>query len=285
MAREFPWTGGAVPLEPWVMVVFIHLDIDLPSFRDDSGLSIVLLRSLLMGLHPVSKHGRSITWTVKSPNNCLNNLGICYTQAKYSVLPCQPFAKKQCFCSLQSLWLVDQLRLKIWHGTLPSRKQLASLELLRAQYWSLAERTSPAKGLHIQILRINQTMQSLEKSGDRCLTPTSGAEVCGRMVSSLGRISSKLGIISTGHLNKMGYHQTGVTVNGQKRTIHVHRLVAAAFIGLPEAGCCVHVNHKDLDKGNNAAENLEYLTPAENATHFHALSSWVRTNGLKTCLD
>eukprot|EP00438_Fugacium_kawagutii_P020108 Skav226960 [mRNA] locus=scaffold51:176685:177272:- [translate_table: standard] len=113
------------------------------------------------------------------------------------------------------------------------------------------------------------------------LDPTSGAKVDGRMVSSFGRISSQFGIIGRGHLNKAGYYQTSIMVNGGRQTIHVHRLVAAAFIGLPQSELRTHVNHKDLDKSHNAADNLEYLTPAQNAAHFHASSVVKRISGLK----
>ena len=170
-ARHGAWVpldGCAVPLEPWVMVVFIHLDIDLPSFRDDSGLSIVLLRSLLMGLHPVSKHGRSITWTVKSQTIVSTTWNMLHP-GKIFCTAMPALCEKTMLLLAQSLWLVDQLRLKIWHGTLPSRKQLASLELLRAQYWSLAERTHQPKATYSDIT--NQPNHAiLEKSGDRCLT-------------------------------------------------------------------------------------------------------------------
>ena len=115
--------------------------------------------------------------------------------------------------------------------------------------------------------------------------PKSGDEVCGRMVSSLGRISSTRAIIGRGYLNRTGYHETSISVNGQYRTVHVHRLVAAAFIGLPQTGRCIHVNHKDLNKANNAVDNLEYLTPAENRNHFYAHSSSKRNAGLKPVLS
>jgi len=45
----------------------------------------------------------------------------------------------------------------------------------------------------------------------------------------------------------------------------VHRLVAEAFIGPCPIG--LEVNHKDGDKMNNVAENLEYMTRRENAQH------------------
>ena len=53
-----------------------------------------------------------------------------------------------------------------------------------------------------------------------------------------------------------------------RRSESLHRLVAFAFFGPPPSRCHTHVNHKDGNKSNNAASNLEYVTPAENAAHY-----------------
>ena len=102
--------------------------------------------------------------------------------------------------------------------------------------------------------------------------PFSGALVGGRQVSSLGRITSTSGVIGVGSLHRIGYHGTSISMHGQRRNVNVHKLVAAAFVGLPPSGPCIHVNHKDSNKSNNAASNLEYVTAAENAAHFYANS-------------
>jgi hypothetical protein len=89
-------------------------------------------------------------------------------------------------------------------------------------------------------------------------------------VSSMGRIrrnaragvremQMKLVAGNRGYL-VIGLRRTGVTEN-----FYVHRFVAAAFLGECPAGLCV--NHKDGKKHNNAVDNLEYVTHAENMRH------------------
>ena len=51
----------------------------------------------------------------------------------------------------------------------------------------------------------------------------------------------------------------------------VHRLVAIAFIGLPDPG--QQVNHIDGDKANNRSMNLEWMTAGENIRHAISLGN------------
>lgn len=85
--------------------------------------------------------------------------------------------------------------------------------------------------------------------------------------SSLGRIRRLTGK-RTKKRHKWIYYYYGYRKNtgyffvGKKA---VHDLVTAAFIGPKPPG--KQVNHKDGVKTNNVPENLEYVTPAENARH------------------
>ena len=101
------------------------------------------------------------------------------------------------------------------------------------------------------------------------IDPRSGRLVSGRMVSSQGRINTKTGRISFGCVRKDGYLVTRIQLGSQSqyRDERVHRLVAASFLGPPPSPEHSHINHKDGNGSNNAVENLEYVTPAENMAH------------------
>lgn len=91
-------------------------------------------------------------------------------------------------------------------------------------------------------------------------------------VSSLGRIKRLIAmrgkrahhVFKLG-LTKNGYVQVSLFVRGRGRTLLVHHIVAAAFIGSRPEGH--EVNHKDGNKANNRASNLEYLTKLANMRH------------------
>lgn len=67
------------------------------------------------------------------------------------------------------------------------------------------------------------------------------------------------------------------TVNVPKYGTHtMHRLVAETFIEEDRPIEKLHVNHKDGDKAKNQADNLEWVTPQENA--IHAYTSGLRSD-------
>ena len=55
--------------------------------------------------------------------------------------------------------------------------------------------------------------------------------------------------------------------DGAEHTCYVHRLVIAAFDGVPEASERLEVNHRNGDKTDNRRCNLEYVTSSENKLH------------------
>lgn len=66
------------------------------------------------------------------------------------------------------------------------------------------------------------------------------------------------------YVDRDGYMYVCPSVDGKAKTLRVHRLVCAAFIGAAQG---LTVNHKDLNKINNCIENLEYLSGLENTRH------------------
>ena len=94
-------------------------------------------------------------------------------------------------------------------------------------------------------------------------------------VSNLGRVRRDIrvkfhgigGVLRPGISN--GYPHVMLVRNGAKFGCSVHRLVTEMFLGPAKQGYVV--NHKDGDKKNNVATNLEYVTPSENNLHASAI--------------
>ena len=91
-------------------------------------------------------------------------------------------------------------------------------------------------------------------------------------VSDFGRVRSLDRIDALGHRRKgkmiaitsatNGYRKVGLVKDGITKNHSVHRLVAKAFLSNPSD--LPQVNHKDEDKMNNAASNLEWCTQSYN---------------------
>lgn len=67
---------------------------------------------------------------------------------------------------------------------------------------------------------------------------------------------------------KDGYLAVMLSYFGKDKRILVHRIVAQNWIPNPEQKPCI--NHKDENKMNNAANNLEWCTPKYNINYGHA---------------
>lgn len=89
-------------------------------------------------------------------------------------------------------------------------------------------------------------------------------------VSSLGRVRA-VNYRRTKQCSVMkpaksfNYLSIHLTKNGKRKVYFIHRLVATAFIGNPNNK--PYVNHKNGNKYDNRAINLEWVTPSENCAH------------------
>ena len=85
------------------------------------------------------------------------------------------------------------------------------------------------------------------------------------MVSDKGYILSKKGKPLKPSKNHSGYLIVNLLVHNKRIGVAVHTLVARAFCDNYKKG--LTVNHKDGNKENNNANNLEWVTPYENTQH------------------
>lgn len=91
-------------------------------------------------------------------------------------------------------------------------------------------------------------------------------------VSSLGNVRRIGGRVLKPSTINTGYQFVSLSMKGVVKHHTVHRLVCMAFCGQPSAK--MTVNHKDGDKLNNRATNLEWVTYKEN--NMHALATGLR---------
>ena len=73
------------------------------------------------------------------------------------------------------------------------------------------------------------------------------------------------GKLINGTSNGNGYLALNLNKGGVRTRRYIHRLVAEAFVNKPED--CDTVNHKDHNRSNNSAENLEWCSQRENVKY------------------
>lgn len=96
-------------------------------------------------------------------------------------------------------------------------------------------------------------------------------------VSENGKVYGHKGQELTPYDNGYGYLLVDLYRNKQKRHCRVHRLVAEAFLSNPDS--LPEVNHKDENKHNNTAENLEWCTSGYNKRYGSGKKA--RSEGMK----
>lgn len=119
-------------------------------------------------------------------------------------------------------------------------------------------------------MNYHATIEQIKLDGE-IFKPVSGTD-CQYYVSNLGRIWSAPGksnvnkngrILKPGNRGR-GYH--GVVLRKcSPKSVSVHRIVAKEFLPNPENRPAV--NHKNGDKKDNRAENLEWATDSYNSLH------------------
>lgn len=71
---------------------------------------------------------------------------------------------------------------------------------------------------------------------------------------------------ATKYLDKDGYLRVWLKApSGERKFVPVHRLVAITFLDPPPEALCV--NHKNGNRKDNSASNLEWLSAADNERH------------------
>lgn len=97
-----------------------------------------------------------------------------------------------------------------------------------------------------------------------------------------GNIEFKKGRVLKPFHDSRGYEVVKLQKEGNIQSLHVHRLVAQAFIPNPKHLPCV--NHKDENKTNNRMSNLEWCTYKYNINYGTVIERQVskRINGVRS---
>ena len=89
----------------------------------------------------------------------------------------------------------------------------------------------------------------------------------GYFIRDDGTVRLKRGKITHGCMTRPGYRQVSMYHEKRTRTIHVHLLVARAFVVNPRPDLFDRVDHIDHNKENNCASNLRWVDTELNKAH------------------
>ena len=95
------------------------------------------------------------------------------------------------------------------------------------------------------------------------------------MVNRRGDVLSHDGTPKRPWTSGAGYLKIGIKYGGKQHKAYVHRLVADAFVDNPRG--LNEINHKNGNKHDNRAENLEWCTHSQNLKHAYATGLCVTT--------
>ena len=131
--------------------------------------------------------------------------------------------------------------------------------------YHVGKKAEPPKPVQLTLFSYGELYGCKEvwKSADEVLG------IAGYAISSEGRVRGKYGRMmahtqDTDGYNRVLYQDARL---GLKKTVVTHRLVAMLFCHRIEGSEVVH--HKDGNKKNNAADNLEWTTYSMNTKYYH----------------
>lgn len=149
---------------------------------------------------------------------------------------------------------------------------------LTAHLWLQPNGDRRSKMIYVEAMVANlfpdsPTLAPVAKRDGEIWRPVGGFEGLYE-ISSLGRVRSLARYVRgqkrryarerllAGNLMTSGYPKVDLAKGARVRTLSIHRLVATAFIPNPLGLPVVH--HRDEDRMNNRAENLEWVSMASN---------------------
>lgn len=105
----------------------------------------------------------------------------------------------------------------------------------------------------------------------------------GQVRSLCKRFGNEIRTLKQG-LGSRGYMNVTLCRDGKQKTVNVHRLVASVFIPNPHSLPCV--NHKDENRTNNSASNLEWCSYYHNNVYGNRLTKSSLKRSLPVvCID